>query len=112
MPCILTYVLLNVFTLKTILQKTLILHPKYFSADIKDTIVTKLHEEVEGTCSGRYGFIVNVISVEAIGKARIQEGTGFAIIPISYKAIVFKPYKGEIVDGTVTQVSKVTLYAV
>ena len=35
----------------------------------------------------------------------IQPGRGFVLYPIKYKAIVFRPFKNEVVDGIVTQVS-------
>jgi len=37
----------------------------------------------------------------------IEEGTGFVTFPVSFKAIVFRPFKGEVVDAVVTQVNKV-----
>ena len=33
---------------------------------------------MEGTCSGRYGYIVCVTEMEEIGKGVVREGTGFA----------------------------------
>ena len=37
----------------------------------------------------------------------IEEGSGFVTFPVSFKAIVFRPFKGEVVDAVVTQVNKV-----
>lgn len=37
----------------------------------------------------------------------IQPGRGFVLYPVKYKAIVFRPFKGEVVDAVVTQVNKV-----
>ena len=84
------------------------LHPRYFGKDLKSILVSKLHREVEGTCSGRYGFIITVTSVEKIGLGKVQEGTGHVLFPIKFKAIVFRPFKGEVLDAVVTQVNKVT----
>jgi DNA-directed RNA polymerase II subunit RPB7 len=89
------------------LERNLLLHPKYFGASLRSELITKIHNEVEGTCSGRYGFIITVTSVEEIGMGRVQEGTGFASFPVKFKAIVFRPFKGEVVDAVVTQVNKV-----
>jgi DNA-directed RNA polymerase II subunit RPB7 len=69
--------------------------------------VKRLYEEVEGTCSGRYGYIIAVVSVESVGKGVLQSNTGFALYEIEYKAIVFKPFKNQVVDGIVTTVNKV-----
>ena len=62
---------------------------------------------MEGTCSGRFGYIIAVASIEDIGSGRIQEGIGMAEYIVRYKAIVFKPFKGEVVDAKVTTVNKV-----
>jgi DNA-directed RNA polymerase subunit E'/Rpb7 len=74
---------------------------------MRSTLVTKLHSEVEGTCSGRYGFIITVARVDHIGMGKVQEGTGFVKFDVKFKAIVFKPFKGEVLDAVVTQVNKV-----
>lgn len=60
-----------------------------------------------GTCSGRYGFIITVTQVQDIGKGKVLEGSGFVVFPIKFSAIVFKPFKGEVLDAVVTQVDKV-----
>jgi DNA-directed RNA polymerase II subunit RPB7 len=35
----------------------------------------------------------------------IQPGQGFVVYPVKYKAIVFRPFKGEVLDAVVTQVN-------
>jgi len=57
------------------------------------------------------GFIITVTSVERIGLGKIQSGTGFVVFPVKYKAIVFKPFKEEIVDAVVSQVNKMGFFA-
>merc|ERR1712131_290051 len=47
--------------------------------------------------------------IDSIGDGEILSGRGFCRFPIKYKAIVFRPFKGEVVDGVVTQVNKVGL---
>jgi DNA-directed RNA polymerase II subunit RPB7 len=72
-------------------------------------LINQLHAEVEGTCTGRYGYIITVVTVTDIGKGKVQEGTGFATFEVKYTAIVFKPFRGEVLDTTVTEVSNVSL---
>lgn len=55
----------------------------------------------------RYGFVIAVTSIDNIGAGIIQPGQGFVVYPVKYKAIVFRPFKGEVVDALVTQVNKV-----
>eukprot|EP01103_Thecamoeba_quadrilineata_P010111 TRINITY_DN2098_c0_g1_i1.p1 TRINITY_DN2098_c0_g1~~TRINITY_DN2098_c0_g1_i1.p1 ORF type:complete len:118 (-),score=20.35 TRINITY_DN2098_c0_g1_i1:133-486(-) len=42
---------------------------------------------------------------------KVQEGTGFVSFPVTYTAIVFRPFKGEVVDAVVTQVNKMGFFA-
>ena len=37
----------------------------------------------------------------------IQSGRGYCSYPVKYKAIVFRPFKNEVVDAVVSQVTKV-----
>ena len=39
----------------------------------------------------------------------IQPGQGFVVYPVKYKAIVFRPFKGEVLDAVVTQVQNLPL---
>lgn len=72
-----------------------------------ETVKQKLYTEVEGTCTGKYGFVIAVTTIDSIGSGVIQPGQGFVVYPVKYKAIVFRPFKGEVLDAVVTQVNKV-----
>lgn len=72
-----------------------------------ETVRQKLYTEVEGTCTGKYGFVIAVTTIDNIGSGIIQPGQGFVVYPVKYKAIVFRPFKGEVLDAVVTQVNKV-----
>jgi len=68
---------------------------------------SKLYADVEGTCSGQFGYIIAVVSILDIGKGMVLSGSGQAEFITRYRAIVFKPFKGEVVDGIVNNVNKV-----
>jgi len=68
---------------------------------------SKLYSDVEGTCSGQFGYIIAVVSILDIGKGMVLSGSGQAEFVTRYRAIVFKPFKGEVVDGVVNNVTKV-----
>lgn len=87
------------------------LHPKYFGPQLMETVKQKLYTEVEGTCTGKYGFVIAVTTIDQIGSGVIQPGQGFVVYPVKYKAIVFRPFKGEVLDAVVTQVNKVGMFA-
>ena len=50
------------------------LHPKYFGPNLNETIKMKLFAEVEGTCTGKFGFVIAVTTIDTIGHGLIQPG--------------------------------------
>ena len=56
----------------------------------------------------RHGFVIAVTTIDNIGAGMILASRGFVKYPVKYKAIVFRPFKGEVVDAVVTQVNKVS----
>uniref|UniRef100_H0ZW33 DNA-directed RNA polymerase subunit n=1 Tax=Taeniopygia guttata TaxID=59729 RepID=H0ZW33_TAEGU len=92
------------------LEHEILLHPRYFGPNLLNTVKQKLFTEVEGTCTGKYGFVIAVTTIDNVGAGVIQPGRGFVLYPVRYKAIVFRPFKGEVVDAVVTQVNKVGLF--
>nr|CAD7594566.1 unnamed protein product [Timema genevievae] len=93
------------------LEHEILLHPRYFGPQLLETVKQKLYTEVEGTCTGKYGFVIAVTTIDNIGAGIIQPGQGFVVYPVKYKAIVFRPFKGEVLDAVVTQVNKVGMFA-
>lgn len=95
------------------LEKNIKLEPKDFGPEWEKRLTSKLTEEVEGTCSIRHGYIIKVqlIEVAAARRGMLQEGTGMAVFTVPYDAIVFKPFKNEVVEGIVTNVTKIGFYA-
>ena len=65
------------------------------------------YEGLSRSLSFRYGFVIAVTTIDNIGAGFIQPGRGFVVYPVKYKAIVFRPFKGEVLDAVVTQVNKV-----
>ncbi|XP_075250210.1 DNA-directed RNA polymerase II subunit RPB7-like [Convolutriloba macropyga] len=92
------------------LEHEILLHPRYFGPKLLETVRKKLYSEVEGTCSGKYGFIVSVHNLTSIGSGYIQPGRGFVLYPVTYQAIVFRPFKGEVLEAVVTQVTKLGIF--
>ncbi|KAK7677993.1 DNA-directed RNA polymerase II subunit [Cerrena zonata] len=46
-----------------------------------------------------------------VGKGRIIPGSGMAEFEVKYRAVVWKPFKGEVVDAVVTTVNKMGFFA-
>ncbi|KAI5850420.1 RNA polymerase Rpb7 [Morchella snyderi] len=92
------------------LQRTITLHPSYFGPHMREYLIHKLHADVEGSCTGRY-FIICVIEHDNFTLGRIIPGKGDAEFTITYKAVVWRPFKGETVDGVVSSVNKMGFFA-
>ena len=60
---------------------------------LMDTVKQKLFSEVEGTCTGKYGFVIAVTNIENISAGLIQPVQGLVVYHVKYKAIVFRPFK-------------------
>jgi DNA-directed RNA polymerase II subunit RPB7 len=78
-----------------------------------DTLAQQLQEEMEGTCTGRYGFIVTTMypKPEHISDGVVDPATGFAHYDIKFSAIICRPFKGEVIDAIVTTVNKMGFFA-
>lgn len=77
------------------LSLTITLHPSFFGPRLREYLKLKLLADVEGTCSGQYGYIVCVLdsSKVDIGAGKIISGRGHAEFEVKYKAIVWRPFK-------------------
>lgn len=77
-------------------ERTITLHPSFYGPNIHRYLTTKLLEDVEGTCTGEY-YIICVMDTFDISEGRIVPGTGLAEFTVQYRAVVWRPFKGETV---------------
>jgi len=61
-----------------------------------ELVTGKLLKDVEGTCTGRY-FIITIMDTVDISEGRILPGSGLAEFTVHYRAVVWRPFKGETV---------------
>ncbi|KDN45479.1 putative DNA-directed RNA polymerase II chain Rpb7 [Tilletiaria anomala UBC 951] len=99
------------FALQKELKHTINLHPSFFGPSMQQFLEAKLRDDVEGTCTGRYGYIIRVVAINDIGEGIVKPGSGLAEFRSKYSAIVMKPFKGEVVDALVTNVNKMGFFA-
>lgn len=86
------------------LTKEVLVHPKYFGAELLKFVRLKLMQDVEGSCDGKYGFIVAVKNINKLGYGEVESGKGYVSYHIQYEAVVFRPVKGQVIDVCVTEV--------
>jgi DNA-directed RNA polymerase II subunit RPB7 len=84
------------------LEKTIQLHPSYFGPLIRSHIHRELLQKEEGSSTGKYT-IVCILDAFDISDGKVLPGSGHAEYIVHYKAIVWRPYKGEVVGRFVRQ---------
>ncbi|CAG9804582.1 unnamed protein product [Chironomus riparius] len=111
------------------LAHQVLIHPCYFGPDLKEVIQKKVYSEVEGSCQGYIGYIICITAITHISSGLIMAGgegmcikkkcqhpvnnsklTGMTSFPVKYNAIVFRPFKNEVFEGIVKQVTKVGIF--
>lgn len=86
------------------LERKVTLHPSYFGRNMIDLVTTKLVKDVEGTCSGEY-FIIAIMDTFDVSGGLCLPGSGLAEFTVGYRAVVWRPFKGEVVDAIVYTVN-------
>eukprot|EP00667_Euglena_gracilis_P022382 EG_transcript_24901 len=86
------------------------LEPRYLDANLLATVLAKLNAQVEGTCSGEYGYVICVTAVNHVDKPVVHDD-GTVSFKVQFQAIVCRPFRGEVVDAVVTQVNKLGIFA-
>lgn len=92
------------------LTRIITLHPSFFGPNMKTYLHQKLTTDVEGTCTGRF-YIIVVLDIHDTSPGRIIPGSGVSEFTLTYRAVVWRPFKGETVDGIVSSVNKVGFFA-
>ncbi|KAJ1939883.1 DNA-directed RNA polymerase II subunit [Kickxella alabastrina] len=78
---------------------------------MREFVTKRLYQDVEGTCTGRYGYIVAVVAIMDIKMGKIIPGLGSAEFEVQYSAILFKPFRNEVMDAVVNTVNKIGFFA-
>ncbi|OAA68609.1 RNA polymerase 2 subunit 7 [Niveomyces insectorum RCEF 264] len=76
------------------LERRVTLHPSYFGRNMHELVTTKLLKDVEGTCAGNY-YIISIMDTFDISAGKILPGNGLAEFTVGYRAVVWRPFKGE-----------------
>ncbi|KAK5087512.1 DNA-directed RNA polymerase II subunit [Exophiala xenobiotica] len=82
------------------LEREISLHPSFLGNNINDFLQRKLYEDMEGSCNGEY-YIICIMDIYNISAGKVRPGTGIAEFTILYRAILWKPFKGEAIDCVV-----------
>ena len=78
------------------MERTITLHPTYFGPRIKDYLIDRLKQDVEGTNLGNF-FVILVLDNPEISDGRVVPSSGYAEYTVNYRAIIWRPFRGEVV---------------
>lgn len=85
------------------LTREISIHPSFFGSNLEQRLTSQLYADLEGSCNGEY-YIVCIMDIAHISPGRVRPGSGQADFEIQYRAILWKPFRGETVDCMVTSV--------
>lgn len=86
--------------------------PEHFGPNLRSAVTTQLTRDLAlGYNVGRFGYIVSVLDICNFGNGKILDGIGSAEFELTYRAIVFKPFRGEVVDAVVSSANKMGFFA-
>lgn len=79
------------------LEQTITIHPSFFGPNIHEHLINKLIHDVEGTNTGSYFIVCIMDQTWQISEGRVIPGSAHAEYTIHYEAVVWKPFKFEVV---------------
>lgn len=79
--------------------------PEFLGPNMFDYVNQKLNEMM-GSCTVQYGYLLTIYNVEAIENGVVNQ-FGEALFTVRFKALVFRPLKGEVLDGVVEGIERV-----
>ena len=85
------------------LEKELNIQPRDLGPRLRSKIRERLCADVEGKAFGKYGYVIKVEDIpdEHISKGRLEDATGEVHYKIKFLAVVFRPFRHEVIDAVV-----------
>ncbi|KAK8799559.1 hypothetical protein WA158_006108 [Blastocystis sp. Blastoise] len=81
------------------------IHPQYLGRRLKDRVKAQLRDMVEGCLLGNLGFVILVLDInDNIGIGLIDNDTGYSKFKIRFTALLYRPFKNEVLDCCVSSV--------
>jgi DNA-directed RNA polymerase II subunit RPB7 len=79
------------------LERIITLHPSYFGPRVEEYLIKKLYEDVEGKFIESF-YVVCVMDAYDISEGKVLPGSAVAEYTVHYRAVVWRPFKGEAVS--------------
>lgn len=86
------------------MTRTLLVHPQHLGRALKDHIREQVQHEVMGEAVKDVGYVVMVLDIDDtnIGRGLIDHMTGRVRYEVGFDAIVFRPFRNEVMDASCT----------
>lgn len=81
------------------MERTITLHPTYFGPRVKDYLIDRLKQDVEGTNLGNF-FVLLILDNPEISEGRVVPSSGYAEYTMNYRAVIWRPFRGEVVRAS------------
>jgi DNA-directed RNA polymerase II subunit RPB7 len=93
-------------------KKSVAMRPCDLGPFFDPRVEARLRYDLEGSLSKNHdGNVVHITRILEKSKPRVQDGTGFAIVDVTFEAIVFRPFKNEVIDCVVSEVTRLGFFA-
>lgn len=89
-----------------VFEQSIVMNPNCLYKNLKSLLKAKLIEKVQGSVSEKYGYVVCVISIEEPNTGKILDTSGDVLFNIRYKAVIMKPFVGEVMNGVIDKVDQ------
>ena len=71
----------------------------------KRAMIRRLLTDVDAErCNEEHGYFVAVTTLDDVSEGKVRTSTGAVVFWVSFKCIVFKPIRNEVIDAEVTDV--------
>ena len=77
--------------------------PSQFGSPIEDAAMMHLRKQHENVLDRDVGLMIAVIGIDEIGQGRLMPGDGATYHAVTYRVLVFKPLRHELVEGNVVE---------
>mmetsp|Transcript_42292 Transcript_42292/g.67713 ORF Transcript_42292/g.67713 Transcript_42292/m.67713 type:complete len:166 (-) Transcript_42292:2449-2946(-) len=80
------------------------MNPTDLGPALREKIKERLKNSIEGTAMGKIGYVVYVTEINDsdISRGKIEDSTGQVMYKVKFQAIVFRPFRHEVLDAVVS----------
>ena len=98
--------MLKPYESESMLTRDISIEPHLLNCNIPRIIQDKVWDNVKTVCSGEFGFVLRLNTIDNIGMGTIDTNTGMVIYPVDFTVTSFKPQIEDVVIACIKAVSK------